>query len=482
MVEVVKGNVIQEVSETGQVQMGKAVNLSFKNAGTLQAIFIKVGDKVWPGTNLARLSTVQLVIERNEAQAAFDIAQAKLDQLLTGATPEAIQAAQTDVYNAEINLENVEQEYAEDLNHAYEDASNALDSAYLKISGALTTVTSIRKSYFYGNDQESITVKSKEDNIEILVDEAKESIDNDDVDTALSVIKDSLGDVYDDLGVTRDMAEVANYADIVSASDKASLDTERLNINTALTNIINAQQVIALAVIDGEADISNAEGDLQEAQDDLALTTAEPSKADTDLYEAQVAQAQAKVDLFNNRIWEATLRSPIQGQVIEINKEVGEMVQPSLSESVITLLPETPYEIEVDIYEEDVVKMDINNRVDISLIAFPDETFPGKVISINPAEELIENVVYYTATISFEDMPEGIRPGMTADLLIEIDSRENVLIIPEDAILEKDGKSTVQIYQAEKIEEREIEIGLIGSDEMVEVVSGLQEGEQVIVE
>ena len=116
------------------------------------------------------------------------------------------------------------------------------------------------------------------------------------------------------------------------------------------------------------------------------------------------------------------------------------------------------------------------------MIAFPDEIFPGKVISINPAEELIENVVYYTATISFEAIPEGIRPGMTADLLIEIDSKENVLIIPEDAIVEKDGKSTVQIYQDEQIEEREIEIGLMGSDYMVEVISGLQEGEQVIVE
>ena len=487
--EVVRGNVSQEVSETGQVQMGKEINLGFKNSGTISAIFVKVGDQVWAGTHLVKLVTSQLVIQRNEAQAALEIAQAKLNQLLEGSTPEEIQAAQTDVENAQIALTDAKQEYEEDLKQAYEDSLNTLDNSYLKMAGALATVTSIRKSYFSGNDQESITVNLKEENIDTYVTTAKEYIDqaqasstNENIDAALAYSKNSLNDIYDALEIIRDMTESGSYRDSVSTADKASLDAERLNINTALTNTINAQQTITSAKIDGQTDVNTAEGNLKEAQDDLALTLAEPSQANIDLYEAQVAQAQAQVDLFNNQIWEATLRSPVQGQITKINKEVGETSQSALAESVVTMLPASPYEIEVDIYEEDIVKMTIGNEVDISLIAFPEVIFQGKIISINPAEELIESVVYYTITISFEEVPEGIRPGMTADLVIKTDLREDVLLIPEDALQKKDGNDMVQVFQDEQIEEREIEIGLQGSDDMVEVITGLVEGEQVIVE
>ena len=482
LVEVIYGTVSQEVSETGQVQMGDSIKLGFKKAGTIERIYVQVGDKVWLGSNLAKLNTTSLLIERSEAQASLEVAQAKLNQLLEGATPEEIQLAQTTVNNAQITLIDAQQDFAEDLIQAYEDALNTLDKAYLKGAAALTTITSIRKSYFSSSDQESITVGAKEDNIGNLLAEIKESIDNDDVDAALSATKDSLSDIYDDLNVIREMTEVANYADIVSATDKASLDTERLNINTALTNIINAQQTITSTKLSGEASVNTAQGKFNKAKDELTLKTAQPSQTNIDLYQAQVKQVQAKVDLLDNQIWETTLRSPVQGQVVKINKEVGETWQPSLTESVITLLPASPYEIKVDIYEEDIVKMLVGNDVNISLIAFPDEVFQGKVITINPAEELIESVVYYTVTINFTKTPEGIRPGMTADLMIKTDTREDVLVIPEDAIEEKDNKNIVRVCKDNQIEDREIEIGLVGSDDMVEVISGLTEGEKVIVE
>lgn len=489
LVEVIKGTVTQEVFETGQVQMGKAINLGFKNAGTLQKVFVKVGDSVWPGSSLAKLDTVQLMIERAKAQAALEVAQAELDQLLDGSSAEEIQAAQTDVQNAQIALDDAKRQDEENLNQAYEDALNTMDSAYLKASGAFNTVNTLKKTYFSGGDQESTTVSSKKTFIEILVNTLKTQLDethasstNQNIDNTLTTAKNNLSDIYAALNIIRDIIETINYTSVVLAADKTSLNTERTNINTALSGIINAQQIISLAKIDGQTDINTAQGNLQEAQDDLALKLAKPSQANLALYQAQVNQVKAEVDLLDNKISEATLKSPIQGQVTKINKELGETVQPSLSESVITLLPASPYEIETDIYEEDIVKMAVNNPVEISLIAFPNQTFQGKVISINPAEELIENVVYYTVTINFETVPEGIKPGMTADLVIQVVFKENVLIIPEEAVREKDGKKTAKVLKDNKIEERDIYIGLEGSDGNVEIISGLNEGEKVVVE
>jgi len=90
-------------------------------------------------------------------------------------------------------------------------------------------------------------------------------------------------------------------------------------------------------------------------------------------------------------------------------------------------------------------------------------------------------VVYYEITIDFEEVPEGVKPGMTADLVIKVDFKENVLIIPEKAAQKKDNRVIVEVLRNEVIEERDIEIGLRGSDDMVEVISGLNEGEKIIL-
>jgi len=156
-------------------------------------------------------------------------------------------------------------------------------------------------------------------------------------------------------------------------------------------------------------------------------------------------------------------------------------VQSALKDAVITILPADPFSVEVDIYEEDVAKMNIGNPVDIFLVAFPEEKLKGKVISIDPAEKMIDGVVYYEVSISLEQTSSGIKPGMTTDLMITTDLRENVLTIPEKALQKKNGKIIIQVLEQNKIIEREIEIGLKGTNNLVEVVSGLEQGEQIIL-
>jgi len=192
-----------------------------------------------------------------------------------------------------------------------------------------------------------------------------------------------------------------------------------------------------------------------------------------------VTKAQSQVEYLENQIKESYLYAPVDGQVIEIKKRVGEMVS-SINE-IIVFLPADPFQIEVDIYEEDIIKVSIDNPVDISLVAFPDKIFQGRIISIDPTEKLVEGVVYYQVKISLEELPGEVKPGMTADLVIKTAFRENVLIVPEDAIQKKDDKTIVEILKDNILEEREVEVGLEGSDNIVEVISGVLEGEKVIL-
>ncbi len=489
LAEVTLGNVFQEVSETGQVQAGEEIELTFKNQGRIEEIYVQVGDRVEASTALAKLETDQLDIELSGARAELAVAQAELDKLLAGFSKEEIQAARTVLENARQNLQDVKAKAEDDLDQAYQDALVALDGSYEEAWGTLTTVTSLRKTYFASNDQESITVKDNEKNIKTELSKAKEYINaakaqegREEIEKALVQLKNSLTNIYDYLDEIRNIMDDTNYKNDISDADRVSLDTEKVNVNSALSNIIDAQQNITSTKVNNTEKINAAEGKVKKAEDDLAIKTAEPRQVEIELYQARLNQAQAQVDILENKIQEAVLRAPISGQITEINKKVGEIAQPSSGEAAMVLLPTDPYQIKVDIYEEDIVKIDIGDPVDIELIAFPDRIFKGKVISVNPAEKLVEGVVYYEVKVNFEEAPEGIKPGMTADLIIKTSSKENVLVVPEDAIWEKEGEYTVKILKNGEIEERKIEIGLWGDNEMVEIVSGLAEGEKVIID
>ncbi len=493
------GTVIKEISETGTVKISEGTELGFKNSGRIEKIYVKVGDIVEAEQELAKLNTSQLYIELTEAQAVLEVAQADYNKLLAGSSSEEIKIAETEVLNTQVtlenaqqNLEDVEADAEEDLKQAYEDALDTLDDSYLKIYNAYNIAKNIQRDYFTASDQEGRSVTENKDKIKSAMDEAKSYINDakadsqdEKIDLALQKTEEALEDTQEALEVIRNMTEEVSYRNTVPSADKTSLDNQKTYINTAHTNVVSAQQAISTAKVTNEANIntaeaqvSTAEAKLQKAQDQLALKKAGPTKENIDLYQAKIKQAQAKVSLLWSQIQDAVLRSHTNGQVTGVNKREGEMTQPT--DSVISFLPTAPFQVEVDIYEEDIVDVKVSNLVKIAIPAFPDEVLGGRVISIDPAEKLIGGVVYYEVTISFEEEKEGIKPGMTADIIIESERKENVLVIPKGTVEKIDGKKMVQVFKNGKIEEREIEIGLEG-DDFIEVISGLEEGEEVVV-
>jgi len=500
--EVKIGNVIHEILETGQVKKGEQIKLGFKTSGIIEDIYVEISEEVKQGDVLAKLENSQLNIKLTEAQANLELYEAQFDKLLAGATGEEIQVKQTVVDNAQIALNTAEQTLEDikaqgegDLDAAYGDALNVLDDSYIKISNAFNTVDSIERSYFTISDPESIIVRDNKDKIENALDliepylnTAKNTQADQDIDAALVQVKISLNDTADALKAIRDLCESASYENQVSSADKTSLDTHRGYINTALTDVVDSQQTISSTKLDNNVDantysakVDTARGSLKAAQDDLAQLTAPARTEDVNLYQAQVKQAQAQVWLLYSQITDTKLKSPIDGQIAKIEKRIGELVQSASQDGVITILPADPYKIEVDIYEEDVAKMAVNNPVEISLVAFSDEILTGKVFSIDPAEKMIDGVVYYEISISMDSTVEGIKPGMTADLIIRTDFKENVLTLNERAVKSRNGKNIVEILENKVVVEKEIEVGLEGTNNLVEVISGLEQGAQVIL-
>lgn len=493
----VMGTVVKEVSETGAVKISEQINLGFKYAGRINELYVKTGDSVELGQSLAKTDTDQLYIELAEAQAAYEVAQADYNKLLAGSSSEEIKVAESDVLSAQIALDNKKQvledvkaDAEEDLDQDYEDALDDLDGAYLKIYNAFNVSSDIQRKYFTGSDQEGVNVRNNKYIIEnalngadYYIDQARSGSQND-VDAALLEVKILLLRVRDSLEIIRNMTETSLYRDTVTSTDKTSLDTQKTNINTGYTNILTAQQDIATTKItnqtninSAQAGVATAEASLQKKQDELALKKSGPTRENINLYLAKIKQAQANVSLLQNKISEAVLKSPAKGQIAAINKRAGETVQPT--DSIISFLPDGPFQVEVDIYEEDIIEVKLNDPVRINLPAFPNETFLGRVILIDPAEKLIDGVVYYEVNIIFNTFREEIKPGMTADIIIETAKKENVLVIPKGALKKINGDKIVRILEKGKIQERKIEIGLEG-EEYIEIISGLLEGEQVL--
>ena len=111
----------------------------------------------------------------------------------------------------------------------------------------------------------------------------------------------------------------------------------------------------------------------------------------------------------------------------------------------------------------------------------PGVTFLARVVSIDPAETVRDGVSTYRTIIQFMEQDPRIRTGMTANVRITTEKRDNVLAVPQGVVVERDGRKYVRVREGEQTIEREITTGSVSSLGSVEVLSGLSEGDVIIL-
>ncbi|MBU1563916.1 efflux RND transporter periplasmic adaptor subunit [Patescibacteria group bacterium] len=501
ILEVIRGEVIENVSVTGTVIPAKQIDLQFESSGKINSISIKVGDQVTVGQILIKLNAGELSAQLQSAQAALDIAQAKLNQTLSGSRLEDIQVYQSAVDKAKIDVINKEQALIDaqsnvdnDLNEAYEDALDVLKTSYTKADQALLIVfAGMRETYFNGSGSLATNVKDKENRAKedlslakTYLDTAEANSSHDNVDLALPKMGSALRSIRDGLAYLRAAMDDPSVDSFVTIAHETSVETERTSIDTQLTNLTTAEQDISSTKVTNQININNAQADLddseaalQKAQDELALKKAGPRQGDIDLAEATVKQAQADVLQIQEKINKTILRSPVGGTITNIDKEVGEVAE--ANKVIVSMISTGNFQIEANISETEIAKINLADQVKMTLDALgPDEEFTGQVIKINPAETVVSGVIYYKINSIFDLEDERIKSGMTVNLDIETDRQENVLYLPYYAIKEVDSHKYVMVIKDGNLEERTIKTGLEGEN-MIEIIEGLSEGERVII-
>lgn len=281
--------------------------------------------------------------------------------------------------------------------------------------------------------------------------------------------------------------------------DSSILDYD-LNVSVSKNNLaqakaaydnasIIAKNVLATAIVSGEQQISTAESQVSKSKESWQVAQAQYEKIiasadrhDIALAQAKIRQAQALLEAINKKIENCKINSPINGTIIKTNYEIGE--QAGAGQTVISISGEDKFKIETLISESDIAKIKMGNSANIIFDAFgSDIEFIGKVCFIEPAETVIQDVIYYKSEITLENAEQykkNIKSGMTADVTIITAKKSNVLIMPSRAVIEKNNDKIVRMLVNGTINEALVKVGLRGDEGIVEVLSGVKEGDVVV--
>lgn len=532
-----KQDLVQTVSVTGTVRGADEIDLNFQTTGVLNQLSVEVGDKVEAGDVLARLSGRQLENAVLEARAAWQSAQANLDKLITGASAEELKVASERVKSAEVSLEIKQKEYQDlqvklaadekatrdnisntqrDLETARAslirtmenelfDATTALNRVYDILNdtdaqdtlGALNSLTKITASISHtaGVDKvksaQNLAATAKLDNLDYSVEAALLA-----TYSALSQVSTALTDTYSMLVNTPSSFD---YTQTEINTDKANISSDQTIISSSVSLVQTAETTwegkqsalnsaensLNTLLANKDSQINTSQGAVDNAQVALALAQAEydlksaPARIeDLNQQKAMVAKAYAALNRAQADLAEITLTAPLSGVITVVNYDIGEKTE--LSRPVMAILGESGLEIEVDIPESDIAKIQLNQKASITLDAFGEEIiFPGQVTFIDPAETIIQDVVYYKVKVMFVSHSEEVKPGMTANIDIVTAEKNDVLVVPARAVKQNSIKYVDLLVNNQEVE-AEVVTGLRGDGGLVEIVSGLKEGDVVI--
>ena len=469
-----RGTIVQEVTVTGKTKPVTDIRLAFEKAGTVSRAPAKVGDRVRPGDVLAELGNAELRALLAEAEANLSVQNAKLIELKRGSRPEDIQIKQTGLKQAEQTLANEYQSVFDVLNDAYVQADDAVrkeaDDLFTndeETNPQLTfSVLDLQKEIDaeFKRQQASAELRTWKSELDALVARPTDRtlLDQDIARTTthLLLIREFLNKAMDAV------LSSGNLSATTANTYKSNLTTARTSVATALTNVSAQTQAIAsqkVAVL--------------KIQDELALSLAGSTPETIAAQQAQVMQASASVDLVRAQLAKTVIRSPIDGIVTKQDADVGEIAQPNTP--LVAVISEGNLEIEANVPEVDMAKINIGDPASITLDAYGDDViFTGQVAAIDPAETVVEGVPTYRTTFTLAEPNPAIKPGLTANLTVVAERKENALIVPQQLVIYRDGKKFVLVdHSGAEPEEREVKTGIRGTDGTIEVLSGIGESD-----
>lgn len=224
----------------------------------------------------------------------------------------------------------------------------------------------------------------------------------------------------------------ANVNVSLSQVVKAQLDLEEAKRDaTRKINLVEKGFITASEADKAKSVVAISIESLKIAQAQLSLVQAQAKASQALVAQRQSSVAQAKIDLERTKI-----RSPINGIIIKRTIEKGQTVASSLQSPELFVIAQnlSDMQLEASIDESDIGKVKVGQKASFTVDAFAGQSFEGVVKQVRKAAQNVSNVVTYTAIVSFSNASGQLLPGMTANVRVITESKDNVLKVPNAAL------------------------------------------------
>lgn len=467
-----RGSITETVSLTGNTIPTKSVSLAFGNSGTISKTFSDIGREVRAGDKLAELNTNDLLAELEQAEASVDTEIAKLNGLKAGSRPEDIAASEADLEKAKQDLENYYLSIVDATTDAYTKAS---DAVYAQLNPLFLNQgqTSLSLSFYTSNSQNSINAQQKRASIDLALSDWKKDLDSLSPISPKENLDKILGKSISNLALVRDLLLSSQGALNGASLDAATLTTYKGYVTTGLNSVNTATKNLNTI----SQNISSQEITIQGAEAALQLKRAGYTVTDIDAQEAVVKRAKANVSAVKAKLEKSSIIAPFNGLITQFDAKVGEYASPATA--LISII-DTKFEVDAGVSETDIAKISIGDKASMVLDAFPSEIFTGTVFYIAPAETTNQGVINYKIKISFDAADPRLKSGLTANIDIATDHKDEVLVLPQYAIFQNDDGAFVEIIDGKRTKKIPITLGLQDRDGNVEITNGVSEGDEVL--
>jgi HlyD family secretion protein len=502
-------DLVSTLSYTGDVRARQALNVVSKATGRVEKLNVDIGASVKTGDVIAELDKDQAQLSVRQAEASLAAARTRMAQIQAGARPEQVAQAEANaraararvqalqqasrpeqVAQAQANVEAARQRVQAIQTPRQETVAQAEDA----VNAAQAKLDALKK----GPTQEQIRSG------EIAIEQAKNAL------YAVQTTKD--GFCMPDHGNISFQCQAAQKQ---AAAAEEAVKQAQQNLKVMMQGPTAEQVAQAQAAVDqvqqqlelarkpaSDPDIAQAQNQVRAAEAQLSLARqpvlasdvealraqAEAAEAaaqlaanpyteqDTKAAQAQVALAEAQLDLARNNVKELTVVSPVDGVVADRFLVVGSVAGPT---TPIVSVTAAETEIQVSVEESQLGRLQPGETASITLPAYPGQTLTGRVTVVAPT------VDQRSRTGLVKIVPQGdavakLKPGMFAQVNIETEKKPGALVIPKSAVLPGTPPSVVAVVDgvARKVA---VELGVQDRDQ-VEVVSGLKDGDQVVLD
>jgi HlyD family secretion protein len=212
---------------------------------------------------------------------------------------------------------------------------------------------------------------------------------------------------------------------------QTELTTRNVGSQTALDSARTGAEVLKAGLASAEANIASAQAEQRGLDADTALAEANVQAAGAVILGREAKLKDIEIDLARTAI-----RSPVDGVVVKREVELGQTVAASLAAPTLFTIAQDlrAIDIHANVDEADVGRLKPGQGVTFSVNAYPNRAFEGTVRTVRLGAQTIQNVVTYTAVVGVENADLALLPGMTANLQIVTDERDDALRVPNAAL------------------------------------------------